>query len=255
MYIAHTRHSGLARSLKSVVDGALRVVWNRPTRRPADWNRDILLAPTLRTPRNAPQQYGDLLDFFRKNKLGQWRILDEYFDTPQLGEPPYVVRPLRHFGGAGFEIATTLPPPERAATHYWRSLWKRNREYRVIFVHGKPVINLLKRVPEGTSQELAWNHGVSSFVTVRDQANDRLKNTTFFADAEAFFEDFPFHLLAVDVLYRKGTYAVVEVNFAPRIDLPANLDLVKNALLQGRSTDRFSFRRQAPAVLPAEGNP
>lgn len=235
MYIIGNRASSLAASLTRAIPGA-RKLWfrRRPKRnRSLDWNTDIFLSfpsdPRVRIV-NAPPQYASMVNFFRGNKRTQWQVLDRYFDTPQLAEPPFVVRPLRHCGGVGFEVVNEQPPPERAATHYWRSLWRRNREYRLIYCHGKLTLNLLKRVNAGTPQETAWNHGVSSFVTVRDQANDRIKNTTFFTDVEEFFKDFPFQFIAFDLLYRKRQYAVVEVNFSPGMTIPANQQLLSQAL-------------------------
>lgn len=235
MYIVCNRGSSLASSLKTLVSGSRKLFFrNRPRRGWLNWNTDLFLSfpSNPRTVvRNTPEQYDRMVAFFRANKLGQWRRLDEFFDTPQLAGPPYVVRPLRHFGGAGFEMSETLPPPERSATHYWRSLWKRNREYRLIYCHGKLVLTLLKRVNEDTPQNVAWNHGVSHFVTVTDPINDRIKNTTFFDDVKPFLEAYPFHFIAFDLLYRKKKYAVVEVNFSPGVTIPANQLKIKEALL------------------------
>lgn len=235
MYIIGNKVSSLCSSLLGMLPGSRKLNFRRrPRRGSVDWNEDLFLSfpsdPRVSV-RNAPPQYDNMRDFFRKNKLGQWRVLDRYFDTPQLADPPYVVRPLRHFGGAGFEMSDTLPPPERGATHYWRSLWKRNREYRLIYCHGRLTLNLLKRVNDGTPQTVAWNHGVSRFVTVRDSDNDRIKNTTFFQDVVPFLRDYPFHFIAFDILYRKKTYAVVEVNFSPGVTIPENLSIIKDALL------------------------
>ena len=235
MYIVCNRGSSLASSLKTLVSGSRKLFFrNRPRRGWLNWNTDLFLSfPShpRTVVRNTPEQYDRMVAFFRANKLGQWRRLDEFFDTPQLAGPPYVVRPLRHFGGAGFEMSETLPPPERSATHYWRSLWKRNREYRLIYCHGKLVLTLLKRVNDDTPQNVAWNHGVSHFVTVTDPINDRIKNTTFFDDVKPFLEEYPFHFIAFDLLYRKKKYAVVEVNFSPGVTIPANQLKIKEALL------------------------
>jgi hypothetical protein len=234
MYLICNRGSSLAASMKASIVGSRRLFFRRrPRRGYLDWNQDLFLSfpadPRIAI-RNMPGMYANMLGFFRANKFGQWKRLDQYFDTPQLGDPPFVVRPLRHSGGRDFEVVDELPAPERAATHYWRSLWKRNREYRLIYCHGKLVLTLLKRVNEGTPQNVAWNHGVSRFVTVTDPANDRMKNTTFFEDVQPFLRDHPFHFIAFDILYRKGTYAVVEVNFSPGITIPENQTKISNAL-------------------------
>lgn len=239
MYIVCNRASSLAKSLKARIAGAKRLFFRRIPRgnKALNWATDLFLSfPTrARVITTDPVAYQRMSNFFRMNKAGQWRVLDKYFDTPQIGEPPYVVRPLRHSGGAGFEVVDTLPDQSRSATHYWRSLWKRNREYRLIYCHGKLTLTLLKRVNEGTPQNVAWNHGVSSFVTVRDPANDRMKHTTFFTDVQEFLKDYPYHFIAFDILYRKKTYAVVEVNFSPGMTIPENQNAIA-AALQCRNT-------------------
>lgn len=234
-YLICNRNSSLASSIKSLVPGIRKLFFRRrPLRGWLDWNEDLFLSFPSDTSipiNHVPDSYFRMRDFFRANKYGQWKRLEEYFDTPQLGEPPYVIRPLRHFGGAGFEISDTPMDISRSATHYCRSLWKRNREYRLIYCHGKLTLNLLKRVNEGTPQNVAWNHGVSRFVTVTDAANDRIKNTSFFEDVKPFLTDYPFHFISFDLLYRKKKYALVEVNFSPGVTIQANQLKIKEALL------------------------
>lgn len=198
-----------------------------------DWNQDLFLAyPQPSTVQNKPAQYDALHQFYISNKRDQWHKLKEYFRCPEIDAPPYVVRPLRHERGEGFEISETLPPESRASTHYWRSLWERSCEYRVFFVRGEKVLVLLKRVPDGTSQRVPWNVGISSFVTVHDSENDRLRHSKFYEKAQAFFKDFPFHFLCVDVLYRKQRHRVVEVNFSPNISIQPNLDELAKKLVE-----------------------
>jgi hypothetical protein len=204
----------------------------RDPRAKFDWNTDIFLSyPPPEQVINAPKNYAELHQFYIADKFDQWQVLKKYFCTPEIGKPPYVVRPRRHEGGEGFEIVTTLPEESRGRTHYWRSLWKRESEYRVIFIRGAKELVLLKRVPEGTSQEIPWNAGVSSFVTVHAHEHDRLRHTLFYQKAAAFFKDFPFHFCAVDVLYRDAKHRVVEVNFSPGIMIPENFNLVTSKLL------------------------
>jgi hypothetical protein len=198
--------------------------------KPIDWLTDIILAYPPRI-QNTPVPCEKLHKFFVANKRDQWHILREYFRCPEIKNPPYVVRPLRHEGGEGFEISQTLPDEARAKTHYWRSLWERSCEYRVFFVYGKPILVLLKCVPDGTPQNIAWNAGVSRFVTVHDHENDRLRHSKFYECAEKFFADYPFHLCAVDVLYKKHKHRVVEVNFSPGVSIPDNIVTLAKALL------------------------
>lgn len=195
------------------------------------WDQDLFLAyPEPTRIQNAPPQYRSLYDFYHANKKIQRDKLGEYFLVPKIGKPPYVVRPLRHERGEGFEVVTALPPETKKATHYWSSLWTRSCEYRVFFVRGAPVLTLLKRVPEGTRQDIPWSHGVSSFVTVHDKEHDRLRHTKFYEKAQTFLTAFPFHFLCVDVLYHDCSHRVVEVNFSPNITIVDNLNTLATAL-------------------------
>lgn len=197
----------------------------------ADWNRDLFLAyPPIEHVRNAPSQYAALRSFFQSNKKEQREKLAEHFLVPKIGKPPYVVRPLRHERGEGFEVVTKLPPETKASTHYWSSLWHRSSEYRVFFVRGEKVLTLLKRVPDGTRQDIPWSHGVSSFVTVHDEAHDRLRHTKFYEKAASFLAAYPFHFLCVDVLYHDCNHRVVEVNFSPNITIVENLNSLAEKL-------------------------
>lgn len=241
-FIVHGSQKRLARALRRATRGKMPRL-QRPILmdykgmlpEPPQWGRDIFLvypeASNVRCAEDQKATYTRLAAFFRMNKREQWYELRKYFKTPEIEKPPYVVRPLHHEGGVGFEIVNELPPKEREATHYWRSLWERSCEYRVIFIRGKKALVLLKDVPENTPQNIPWNHGVSSFVTVHNHDNDRLRHSKFYECAEKFFADYPFDVLAVDVLYRKQRHRVVEVNFGPGIHIPENQDLIINTLL------------------------
>lgn len=197
----------------------------------ADWTRDIFLSyPTPSAVVNAPTQYQAIHDFYHSNKKVQREKLAEHFLVPQIGKPPYVVRPLRHERGEGFEVVTTLPAKTKETTHYWSSLWHRSSEYRVFFVRGEKVLTLLKRVPEGTRQDIPWSHGVSSFVTVHDETHDRLRHTKFYEKAAQFLAAYPFQFLCVDVLYHACSHRVVEVNFSPNITISENLNTLAEKL-------------------------
>lgn len=211
--------------------------WDSPDLHRADWNTDLFLAyPDAAKCTNTPSNYSDLVSFYRGNKYEQWQVLKEFFQTPKFDQPPFVRRPLRHEGGVGFEIVNQKPAADHDSRYYWRSLWRRDAEYRVFFVRGKKVLTLLKRVPSGTSQDIPWNAGVSSFVTVHDHENDRLRHSKFYAKAEEFFKTYPFHLCAVDVLYRTASHCVVEVNFSPGVLIEDNLRTLTQALLKRNDT-------------------
>lgn len=195
------------------------------------WDKDLLLAyPDAACVEGRPSQYQALHDFYHANKKIQRDKLSEYFLVPKVGKPPFVVRPLRHERGEGFEVVQTVPEASKAGTNYWASLWHRTCEYRVFYVRGEKVLTLLKRVPEGTRQDIPWSHGVSSFVTVHESNNDRLRHTKFYEKAKVFLKDYPFHFIAIDVLYHDCAHRVVEVNFSPNITISANLDILARSL-------------------------
>lgn len=229
--IVHGSRPRLAKRLRGLSKFP-RVSYRDPRAR-FNWEADIFLSyPPPSQVDNAPANYQKMHEFYIGDKYVQWQVLREYFKTPEIEKPPYVVRPRRHEGGEGFEIVQTLPDKARERTHYWRSLWRRDSEYRVIFIRGAKALVLLKRVPEGTSQEIPWNAGVSSFVTVHEAEHDRLRHSAFYKKAEAFFKDYPFHFCAVDVLYRKAAHCVVEVNFSPGVMIPDNFNLITFELLR-----------------------
>jgi hypothetical protein len=233
------RKAGPFRSLRSGKKCFLSPIyrWDDPSAPTFDWTRDIFLAyPDANKVSNAPSVYEKLKNFYRANKYQQWQELKEFFMCPEFKDPPFVRRPLRHEGGVGFVIESSRPSVDHDANYYWRSLWERSCEYRVFFVRGQKVLTLLKRVPDNTRQDIAWNHGVSSFVTVHDSENDRLRHSKFYEKAAAFFKAYPFHLCAVDVLYRKQRHRVVEVNFSPGILIPENLNALTGALLNVQAT-------------------
>lgn len=205
----------------------------------ADWNNDIFLAyPDANRVSNAPAQYQAMVDFYRANKYEQWQKTKEFFMCPEFKNAPFVQRPLRHEGGEGFTIVQDRPAADHNANFYWRSLWERSCEYRVFFVRGRKILTMLKRVPPGTAQDIAWNHGVSAFVTVHDEENDRLRHSKFYEKAKEFFAAFPFHLCAVDVLYRKQRHRVVEVNFSPGVMIEDNLATLTQALISRDQSNR-----------------
>lgn len=245
--IVHGSRSRLAKRLRGLSKFP-RVSYRDPSVR-CDWTRDIFLAyPPPAQVENAPKNYADLHAFFIADKYDQWQVLKKFFRTPEIEKPPYVVRPRRHEGGEGFEVVKEIPAKERERTHYWRSLWKRDSEYRVIFIRGVKELVLLKRVPEGTSQEIPWNAGVSSFVTVHDGEHDRLRHSLFYKKAEEFFKEYPFHFCAVDVLYKDAKHRVVEVNFSPGVMIPDNFNHINfqllspyNAHITARTATRFGI--------------
>ena len=190
------------------------------------------------------------------HKAGQRRRLDEMgIKTPNSYEPngKWVVRPLNHHGGRGFEVMEQEEKP-RYQGKYSSPMFNRTHEYRVVYLRGERMFTLLKRVDEGMPQDVPWNHdGGSSFVTVNNWENNRLRHSYFFEHFEDeytsggycpcceprptagdFFAHVEGDLIGVDVLYNADTrdYAVCEVNFAPGLTIEANLNAIVTKELQ-----------------------
>ena len=237
-YIVHGAWRKLTTSLLSVFPTpAQRRRAERVVHTQLDFNRDVFIKfPNQRVVDNAPPSYSEMFSFNWSDKFNQWLMLSGFMNTPQLAEPPYVIRPRNHHAGRGFRVVDTMPDLPHTHTHYTRSLFKRRWEYRVIFVRGRKCVVMNKQVPEDIAQDKPWNHDHgSTFVTVRDESNDRLRHTQFYQHADRFLQVYPYHLIAFDVLLNKEQgqeweYAVTEVNFSPGLEIPENLTTISNAL-------------------------
>lgn len=139
----------------------------------------------------------------------------------------FIVRPLRHRAGQGWRI-TEDPTDFIEGEEYVQSVYPKNHEYRVIAVRGVPIITLLKRVPSDTPRTMPWNHSCgSTFVTVTDPSNDRLRNTDIYERIRASSLFKHLDLIGIDVMYRRGSeYAVSEVNLCPALQITSNLEKV-----------------------------
>jgi hypothetical protein len=139
----------------------------------------------------------------------------------------YIVRPLRHSRGEGWRI-TEDPTDFIEGQEYIQAVYPKNHEYRVIAVRGEPLITLLKRVPEGFPRSQPWNHSNgSSFVTVVDPSNNRLRHTNVYDLIRSSQLLQSIDLAGIDIMYRReGEYAVAEVNLCPSLQIPSNLEKV-----------------------------
>lgn len=67
----------------------------------------------------------------------------------------------------------------------------------------------------------------STFITVTDPSNDRLRRTDVYDRIAASPLLRLFDLIGIDVMYRRDNeYAVSEVNLCPALQIPSNLDKV-----------------------------
>ncbi len=205
-----------------------------------DYATDFVMAPTAPLS-NQPEGYEHVRTFAGRNKLGQRRLLaDGGIPIPRtfgswaeaqgtVFEPGqrFVLRPFRHFGGLGYVV--TDFNGASAENQYISELWPKQREYRVIFVFGKPVIYLRKKQHDGVTSEEPWNAGNSSFQTINDWASCRLSDTDCVSRLMGYPVIARSHIVAADILYnahRDPRYCVVELNFCPGLDIDTNRERV-----------------------------
>lgn len=140
----------------------------------------------------------------------------------------YIVRPLRHTRGQGWRL-TSSPTDFEERREYIQEVYPKNHEYRVIAVRGIPLVTLYKRRPEGTPHDQPWNHtNGSSFVTVTNPDNDRLRHTDVYEKIKSTDLFKSLDLIGLDIMIAsRGQYVVTEVNLCPAITLEHNLQRIK----------------------------
>jgi hypothetical protein len=184
--------------------------------------------------RNAPPDYTYVHAFAFANKLSQRRYLSANVPAPTaagnhaeasaLTGDKFVVRPLRHSGGRGYRVTENrldFTPGEE----YISELYRKRREYRVIFVFGKPLVYLRKKPNEGVSDEAPWGYVNSRFQTINDVPGSRLAATDCVSRLSALPVVQFAHIVAADILYNGSAapgYSVLELNFAPALDIDGN---------------------------------
>lgn len=195
---------------------------------------------------DAPEGFAQVNAFFDRNKYGQRRILESVgvpvpvvahtkseasgrFTNPGLR---FVVRPLRHSGGLHYRV-TDNPLDFIEGSEYISELYPKKREYRVIFVFGKPLIYLRKKQNEGVTHEEPWGHINSFFQTINDIPTCRLSAT----DCVSKLSDLLFvknaHIVAADILFNKShssPYAVLELNLCPSLSIEENFNKVVESI-------------------------
>lgn len=206
-----------------------------------DPSRDLFLAipplPRVRlTSSGSEDSYRTLHNFYTRHKAGQRSLLQGYnIKTPADYEPfegQYVHRPMRHMGGVDFNLSTESVAPDG---QYSSPLFRKTREYRVLYCRGRRVCTYFKRVEE-RDPRVPWNHDITgaTFMTVERDINDKLIGTSFYNDMALLMGSWHssgFHyagLIAVDVMYNRfdNSYAVCEFNFAPGITIDGTFERI-----------------------------
>lgn len=255
------------RRLKELFNARRTLVYPFHGRRRANRSRDLFLAyPPIETLEDhhalneiLKTGYTCVRNFYisnkpiQRNKLAELGFNTSKTFTARTGSPEpdflrqlYIARPFRHSSGRGYRLLRFRPSTETSegvqielldswnpATEYLQELYPKTSEYRVIIARGQPIITLVKRHP-GISPLLPWNHAHgSSFVTVTDMSNNRLRHTNVYSVIEEHREFFKhIDLCALDILVNlqhEPNYVVSEINFCPSISIPDNLERVRNA--------------------------
>lgn len=183
-----------------------------------------------------PESFYAVADFFSCNKFEQMkRIRDSDIKTPlHYLSDRMVVRPYRHSQGTDF----TVVPQERCtvnSSQYAVPFFNKQYEYRMLYCLGSLMAVLAKVVPEGTSNELPWNHAQGSSFQQVEWDRCRLR----FTDVRTKLEEFDViqngHLIGVDVMLRRPEgrttgweYAVCEFNSAPSLTIEPVIERIVN---------------------------
>ena len=222
--------SSTAISLFSTLDNYTTVGAFAAATKPAQ--RSLLRADGFPTPFTA-SSHEELEQWLASNDGGGLR-------TDQTGPEScaYIVRPLRHSQGRGWRI-TSNPSDFQEGREYVQEVYPKNYEYRILAVRGTPLVTLLKRRPEHLTQDQPWNHANgSTFVTVTDENNNRLRHTNVYQLIEQSQLLKGIDLCGIDVMYsRRNDYAIAEVNLCPSLEIESNLQRISNHVL---SLSQFS---------------
>lgn len=216
--------SNTVTSLSSILDSYTTVRAFAAATKPAQ--RSLLRADGFPTPFTA-SSHEELEQCLASNVGGGLR-------TDQTGPEScaYIVRPLRHSQGRGWRL-TSNPSDFQEGREYVQGVYPKNYEYRILAVRGTPLVTLLKRRPEHLTQDQPWNHANgSTFVTVTDENNNRLRHTNVYQLIEQSQLLKGIDLCGIDVMYsRRNDYAIAEVNLCPSLKIESNLQRISNHVL------------------------
>lgn len=200
----------------------------------ADWQQDLFLVyPPTDTVQHHNTAYGRCRSFFSKSKAGQrlalqeaglpipktWISKSEVAAVTHANGQKYVVRPYRHEGGHDYKV-TSNPLDFQEGVEYISELWPKDREYRILFVFGTPLVFWQKKPNDGVAADAAWGNENGRYLTITDWNASYLKwHTTAFADIAANPVVKAAHIVAVDILYNeaKKQYVVLEFNVCPSL--------------------------------------
>lgn len=203
--------------------------------------------------------YALLRTFFTATKAEQRRliVLDKIpvpmtctnkWEAAFLGQRSerFIVRPMRHREGKHYRI-TNDPTDFVQGNEYISELFPKEIEYRVIFIHGDPVVWLYKHLPVGINKDGPWGYDQGAyFLTLRDPDGSPLVRTGVVERLMKSRVITHAHIVGVDILVgRMGTMGnytacVTEFNACPSLAVPAlsvekRLGIIKDHIRKHRS--------------------
>lgn len=187
------------------------------------------------------EAYQFLYQFFSKNK-GQQRILlsdlgiptPKTYLEPSAGTNRFVKRPLRHQGSQGYSVVTGGMPSFVEGEEYLSEFFPKEREYRIVYVYGSPVLAIRKKPKEGVTKEMPWGNTNATWQKINLE-ECLLKTQT---DCITKLNNCPVlrhaHIVAVDILYNSSCnpkYSVLEFNTCPDLQVNSYRQIVAEAIV------------------------
>lgn len=181
-----------------------------------------------------PEVYIQLRHFFSRHKPGQRsyiqaagiKVPEFWQNLPNRSFPDdtsFVVRPLRHSGGEDYKV-TQNPVDFVPGNEYISLVFPKQREYRILFALGKPILFWQKVPIDGQGVADGWGgEGTSSFLTIDNWDGSYLfRYTTALADLQNHGIIKTAHVVAVDIMYADKDYRVLEYNCCPGLTINRN---------------------------------
>ena len=207
---------------------------------------------------NTPLPYQLLYNFYSSSKLRQRSLLSQAnvpipetygtrYEAAHADPGQFVVRSLRHSGGRDYRL-TQEATDFVEGREYIARVYPKTAEYRLIFVHGTPLILLKKKNPNNISPELPWNYANgSSFYTINDIPSSKVGRSGLINKLTAVPIIIHAHLAAIDILWSDDRPPVVcEINTCPGLQIEANLQKVAAHVL----TAHRPHQPEQPPSLP-----
>jgi hypothetical protein len=141
----------------------------------------------------------------------------------------FVVRPMRHREGRNYRITTDASDFVQG-NEYVAEVFPKNKEYRVIFVLGEPLVFLYKHLPKPIPADMPWGYDQGAyFLTLREAERSPLARTGVLDRLIKFERVKNANIVAADIMVDTNTgystaaprACVAELNTCPALNVPA----------------------------------